>query len=301
MPTPCASTLSRRPATMTRLAWLYLPALLWFISTSAPAAVLHLRNGGFVSGDLTDSRQPNVVRWQATAFVSPFEFPLSGLSAVHFPVPPELPRPEGEYCFELAGGDVVFGTLLGMGDNLADIEVPRVGRLRIDRSLINRMYRWRSSVDLIYIGPNGLVGWHEPAAKKAWREEQGQPWTDQDGALIRGDFKLPARATLEFEISWKNKPDFVFALGVGDSEKSTQRRFSVRSLGPRPDRPARGGARGRCCFRGRGIAWARTSSSPCVPRSAERKDARLLGRWQASGRPEGEQHQAGTTWGHLAG
>ena len=97
--------------------------------------------------------------------------------------------------------------------------------MRVDRSLINRMYRWRSSVDLIYIGPNGLVGWHEPAAKKAWREEQGQPWTDQDGALIRGDFKLPARATLEFEISWKNKPDFVFALGVGDSEKSTQRAF----------------------------------------------------------------------------
>ncbi len=43
--------------------------------------------------------------------------------------------------------------------------------------------------------------------------------------MIRGDFKLPARATLEFEISWKNKPDFVFALGVGDSDKSTQRAF----------------------------------------------------------------------------
>ena len=81
------------------------------------------------------------------------------------------------------------------------------------------MYRWRSSADLIYIGPNGLVGWHEPAAKKVWREEQGQPWTDQDGAAIRGDFKLPARATLEFEISWKNKPDFVFALGVGDNDR----------------------------------------------------------------------------------
>ena len=52
------------------------PALLWSIADFRwpPAAVLHLRNGGFVSGELTDSRQPNVVRWQATAFVSPFEF-----------------------------------------------------------------------------------------------------------------------------------------------------------------------------------------------------------------------------------
>ena len=64
-----------------------------------------------------------------------------------------------------------------------------------------------------------------PSAKKGWKEEQGQPWTDQDGAAIRGDFKLPARATLEFEISWKNKPDFVFALGVGDDEKTIQRAF----------------------------------------------------------------------------
>ena len=30
---------------------------------------------------------------------------------------------------------------------------------------------------------------------------------------------------LEFEISWKNKPDFVLALGVGDDEKSIQRAF----------------------------------------------------------------------------
>src|SRR5690242_4405642 len=165
MPTQRASWSNGRTGTIScRLAWLYLPALLWSIAASAapPAAVIHLRNGGFVAGDLTESRQPNVVRWQATAFVSPFDFALSGLTAAHCPVPLELPRPTGDYCFELDGGHVVFGALLGLGDNEAEIEVPRVGRLRIERSSISRMYRWRSSADLIYIGPNGLVGWHEP-------------------------------------------------------------------------------------------------------------------------------------------
>ena len=119
----------------------------------------------------------------------------------------------------------LFGSLIALDDTQAELDVPRVGRIHLQRSVINRMYRWKSSADLIYLGPNGLAGWRETSAKKGWKEEQGQPWTDQEGAAIRGDFKLPARATLEFTISWKNRPDFIFALGVSDDEKTIQRAF----------------------------------------------------------------------------
>jgi len=190
-----------------------------------PSAVLHLTNGGFVRGELAASSQPDLIRWQSTAFTAPFDLPLKAVTAVHFSVPAELPRPSGDYCFELAGGDVVFGSLLAINDKQAELEIARLGRLHVQRSVINRMYRWRSSADLIYLGPNGLVGWQQAANKSGWKEEQGQPWTDQEGATIRGDFQLPARATLEFELSWKNKPDFVFALGVGEDEKTVQRGF----------------------------------------------------------------------------
>ena len=187
--------------------------------------MLHLANGGFAPGELVPSSESNRVRWQADSFVTPFDFALAGVTAVHFPIPAELPRPVGDYCFELAGGDVLFGSLVALDRERAEIDVPRIGRLHVQRSSINRMYRWRSSGDLIYLGPNGLVGWREVSAKQGWREEQGQPWTDQEGAAIRGDFKLPARATIEFEISWKNKPDFVLALGVNDEEKTIGRAF----------------------------------------------------------------------------
>src|SRR5208337_3080340 len=190
-----------------------------------PSAVLHSSNGGFVPGELIASSQPDLIRWQSTAFTAPFDLPLKAVTAVHFSVPAELPTATGDYCFELAGGDVVFGSLLAMNDMEAELEIARLGRLHVWRSVINRMYRWRSSADLIYLGPNGLVGWQQAANKSGWKEEQGQPWTDQEGATIRGDFKLPARATLEFELSWKNKPDFVFALGVGEDEKTVQRGF----------------------------------------------------------------------------
>ena len=49
--------------------------------------------------------------------------------------------------------------------------------------------------------------------------------TDRDGASIRGDFGLPDRASIEFEISWKSKADFVFALGVDDTKSSVKRAF----------------------------------------------------------------------------
>jgi thiol-disulfide isomerase/thioredoxin len=223
-----------RPQPARLRAWLLVVALAWSIGTTtageAPPvdpfpAVLHLANGGFAPGSLIASSQPGRIRWHSHAFTAPFDFPLGAVAAVHYSVPTELPRPDGDYCFELAGGDVLFGSLLALNDAEADLEIAKAGRLHVSRAVINRMYCWRSSADLIYLGPNGLTGWQRVAKQPGWKEEQGQPWTNQEGATIRGDFKLPARATIEFELSWKNKPDFVFALGVGEDEKSVLRGF----------------------------------------------------------------------------
>ena len=175
---------------------------------------------------------------------------MDRLNAVHWPPPATPPQPEGEFCFELAGGDVVFGALLALDDKSAEIDVPRIGRTRFQRSAIHRIYRWKGSADLIYLGPNGLTGWQEtlparpaastpvqfaangqpitreepPPPQKGWREESGQLVTDQEGASIQGDFGIPDRAAIEFEISWKSKPDFVLALGVNVKDSATIKR-----------------------------------------------------------------------------
>jgi thiol-disulfide isomerase/thioredoxin len=187
----------------------------------ADEAVLHLANGGFVPGELKSSEQPSVVRWQSPRFTSAFEFSLAGVSAVQYAVPSKLPKPTGEYCLELAAGDVLFGELLALTDDAAEIEVARLGRLHVKRDQIRRLYRWASGADLIYLGPNGLTEWKESGDKKLWRDEGGQPVSDQEGANIRGDFHIPAQAIIEFELAWKAKPDFVFALGVNDSDDET--------------------------------------------------------------------------------
>ena len=177
------------------------------------------------TGSATPSSQPDLVRWQSHAFTAPFDFPLKAITAVHFAVPAELPRPSGDYCFELGGGDVVFGSLLTMNENEAELDITRLGRVHVQRSVINRMYRWRSSADLIYLGPNGLVGWQQVANRSGWKEEQGQPWTEQEGARFGVISRsLPGRLSNSRSPGRTNRILFS-RLGVGDDEKTVQRAF----------------------------------------------------------------------------
>ncbi len=83
------------------------------------------------------------------------------------------PKPDGDFCFELAGGDILFGTLVALDDKQAELDIPRIGRLHVERSIIHRIYRWRGSADLVYLGPNGLAGWNETVAARArWRRQR---------------------------------------------------------------------------------------------------------------------------------
>ncbi len=196
----------------------FLLFVLFSALVQADDAVLHLTNGGFVPGELQSSKQPSVLQWRSANFTQPFEFSIAAVSGVNYSVLSTPPKPVGEYCLELAAGDVLFGELLGITDEAVELEVARLGRLHVRRDQIRRMYRWSGGADLIHLGPNGLAGWHESAASKHWREEGSQPVTEHEGASIRGNFGIPAQAIIEFQLSWKTKPDFVFALGVGDDD-----------------------------------------------------------------------------------
>ena len=120
------------------------------------SAVLHLTNGSFVPGELKSSEQPSIFRWQSSRFTRPFEFSLSGVNAVQYVIPAKLPKPTGEYCLELAAGDVLFGELLALTDDAAEVEVARLGRLHVKRDQIRRLYRWSSGADLISICDAGI-------------------------------------------------------------------------------------------------------------------------------------------------
>ena len=211
--------------------------------------VLHLTQGGFVAGAVIDSNTPGTLRWQARAFVEPFAFATDAVNAIHFPVPEVLPRPVGEYGFELSGGDFVFGSLAALDETTAVIETAKLGRLSVRRADLHRMTRWRGGKELVYVGPNGLSDWMTTpavaekrpgprdvranldravsAAREGWREESGELVSDVEGTAILADLGIPARAAIDIEVSWKSKPDFVIALGVNGIEAAIRQAFRV--------------------------------------------------------------------------
>jgi thiol-disulfide isomerase/thioredoxin len=195
----------------------------------APAAdpqspVLHLKDRDFVAGELVDSPDGGQIVWKSPVFIEPLKFPFSGIRAIQFPSRAKPAKPEGEYCFELAGGDMLFGNLVGLDQGTATIEVSGLGQLHVDRTIMRRMYRWNRE-DLIFSGPNGLEGWQVSASKGGWREDSGHLTTEEIGAVVRRDFTAPAQARYEVELSWVKKPDFDLAFGVGNDPKSVLRAF----------------------------------------------------------------------------
>jgi thiol-disulfide isomerase/thioredoxin len=190
-------------------------------NTAPPSAVLYL-NSGFVRGELRDSNQPEVLCWQAADFVTPFRFDTHQIDAVYFPDPTKAERPVGQYCFELSGGDVVFGSLLSLTDEEAELEVPLLGRLRVPRKHLQRMTRKLDDGGMIYRGPNGFADWKlSPAG--AWKNDQGQLWTDQNDAAAQSTLTLPPRSAVEIVLSWSAKPNFAMALGMGYRIEAWQR------------------------------------------------------------------------------
>ncbi len=156
-------------------------------------AVIHLTNGDYVTGRLIDSEIGHGLAWQSPAFTAPFQFATRSVNRIQFTNPEKPTPPKAGYHFELAGGDVLFGSLVEWQGDEAVLDVTGLGRLHVERTIVRRISRWR-----------------DPA------EEAGYLITDQISSSARRVVGLPPLARIEFELSWKDKLDFELDLGGGD-------------------------------------------------------------------------------------
>jgi peroxiredoxin len=202
------------------------PAATATAAEQAARPVLHLTDGSFIPGELRESEDPKVLSWRSPFFAQTLKFPLNAVHLVYYPVGGPQPKPRGEYCFELAGDDVLYGNLLRLTDEEVELDCARIGRVHVRREQLRRFYRCKG-VDSIYFGPNGLAGWKDTAPRPQWREKGGQIMSAQPGASLFRDLGIPEKAVIEIKLSWKTKPDFVFALGVDERDLSGKDAFQL--------------------------------------------------------------------------
>jgi thiol-disulfide isomerase/thioredoxin len=181
--------------------------------------VLHLIDGDFFSGALTDSAGLDTLGWQAIGAETPFQFPIHAVRAAYFP-PLDVPEPaKADYCFELSAGDVLFGRLIAVTEEAVEIDSDRFGRLHVARPHVRRLVPWQGEAAWEYSGPNGLAEWRADPEKNAWREEAGHLITEGKSESIRRSVKIPPQASIEVAISWTKEPDFVFLIASGANKK----------------------------------------------------------------------------------
>jgi thiol-disulfide isomerase/thioredoxin len=177
--------------------------------------VLYLHGDDWLTGAPAASGQPNKLGWQSPYFTRPFEFDLSAVNRVRFSAAVAPGWRDHDYRLELAGGDVLYGEIVGVSDDNLLFRSSLAGELRIKRSAVRCLERCKAN-PLIYLGPNGLGEWQ--AMGDAWREEEGALVSDKDGSQLYRAIELPARALVEFEVSSLFPPVFRLSLGVGEGE-----------------------------------------------------------------------------------
>ena len=201
-----------------------------FACASPPStgSTLYLYDGDFFAGHLEDCATPDIVRWQSQGATEPFEFPAGAFRAAYFPTPPASPAPEGDYCFELFGGDILYGSLVGVTPQQFAIKTAHFGQLHLDRSQVSRIAVVGDSSKGEYRGPNGLAEWH-PSAENLWTEEAGRLITATRHAEVQKELTIPDLARIEFEIAWSADPNFALVFSAGPSAEDLQAgyRFEV--------------------------------------------------------------------------
>lgn len=187
--------------------------------------IIQLINGDHLTGNLVNSPLEDCIGWKSPLFALPFQFSTAGVASVHFPVPQNLPEPDGAYGFELAGGDLLFGELRSLEAESAIVDVQGLGPLTIERKIIQRLFRRTVAGEQIFVGPSGLNGWKTSGESGSWREEAGHLIADKPQAVLKRDFGLPAQVRVEVELSWTTHPDFDLAIGVSDDPKTVAKAF----------------------------------------------------------------------------
>ena len=194
--------------------------------------MISLINGNTIAGDLRETDSPDVIRWQGTDFTEPFVIVSDAIKSIRFPPAQQRVAQTGPFAFETVGGDLLSGRLLRWTPEVIEIESELFGNVSLHTKSLRRIYRIEENPTLVFASLAGLQDWTlSEAGRQQWQEDGAHLWTDKPGAMIRGDLGVPNKAMIEFKISWTDKPNFVFALGVDATAEDDRRtdgwRFEV--------------------------------------------------------------------------
>ncbi|WP_145060812.1 TlpA family protein disulfide reductase [Adhaeretor mobilis] len=192
-------------------------------------AVLHLATGDFLAGRPLPTSDSQSISWAPSFAQGTFKYPWAAVTSVQFSRPDQQVQPQGEWCFELHGGDLVFGDLLSLDETWLTIRTDQQEEFKLRKASIRRVSSWNNGADLLYLGPDDLTGWTS-SKKKGWRQVSGALKSREKQVSLFRNLKLPEKSCIELELSWDRKPDFSVGLGVDGTDAVFKQAFMLDVL-----------------------------------------------------------------------
>ena len=176
-------------------------------------ATLHWVNGDTLPGTL-EGADGEHINWRSNVFVEPVSIDYRVLKMVDFEAPETVGIPDEEFRLDLATGDVLFGKILNIDDEVIVLSGKRNGEIRVKRKFVRSMRRL-DNPSLVFLGPTGLAGWKTLNAGRKINEwsanESGHLVTSKQRAELFRKFELPEQVEYELTLDSVGVPSFLIA------------------------------------------------------------------------------------------
>lgn len=189
-------------------------------------------NGDTLRGELIAIDAAKRIQWRSPDITSPIEFFATNISSIRLPAAsssePGQPVPANCYL-RLVNNDEFNGRLVSMDADKLVLETWYAGPISFARNSV-RWFRLTQGENFLYHGPTGLDGWTvsesaEPVdGERAWDYAKGVFFARRGGGIAR-DFKLPDRAAIDFDATWRDFLQLTITMYTGS--------LRVFHLGPR--------------------------------------------------------------------
>jgi peroxiredoxin len=201
-------------------------------------AMLFLKNGDYLQGEVLPSNRADRIVWKSPQFDQQVAFDATALKRILFNTSGDSAEsPEVSHRLVLADGQMIYGDIVGFDDERIVVSSHRHGEIAIWRKVVQRIDS---------MGNNGFILWDGLDSKQKWTSPKGQEhtlneWTLNSSGLhtqkhhahIYRPYDHEGPVVLDIELTSQNRPRFFIALDAVGSQMSLRSAFSIESWGSR--------------------------------------------------------------------
>lgn len=167
--------------------------------------LLELLDGSSLHGHLDSIDRARGLRWFHPEATKPIDLRPSNLAWVRLRESPSaLPQTPPSCHLRFANGDELYGRLLSLDRQSAELGAPFNPRLMVPRKNLSAITLLPDDFAVLYEGPTGLDGWVLSTNPNPW-EYRGHSLVTRGTSLLARDVGLTGSLTLSFDLSWSDR------------------------------------------------------------------------------------------------